>query len=280
MQGLKQAGVEIDRKVLAELAVNERERVQRARRAREVPARGLSARIVVGAIEPELRARCARTASRASRSAADERELESSCGSPISARRASSPALLRSVLGRCRPTERPGGGPRSSTTARTRFRRRIDERRGALAPTSARARARGAQRRRHAAGLRRAARPSSPAHAARRPRSATILCGLGFERRRRARDRGRLPQLRGAQHSRRSPGARHAGHLLRARAGGCCARTPRRCRSASWRRAQPPLRDHRAGRRLPPRRRRRDALADVPPGRGAAGRPRHHVRRT
>ena len=59
-----------------------------------------------------------------------------------------------------------------------------------------------------------------------------------LQRRRRAGDRGRLPQLRSAQLSRRPSGARHAGHALRHRRASCCAPTPRRCRSASWRRSR------------------------------------------
>ena len=52
----------------------------------------------------------------------------------------------------------------------------------------------------------------------------------------------------------RPPGARHAGHVLRRRRARCCARTPRRCRSASMQTQKPPLRVIVPGARLPPRR--------------------------
>ena len=106
-------------------------------------------------------------------------------------------------------------------------------------------------------------RAPPPAHAAPRAhRGASSRAGLRDPRR--PRDRGRLAQLRSAQHAARAPRARHAGHavperaVLPARPVGaawrqalapsargadgaapsgrrrCCARTPRRCRSATW----------------------------------------------
>ena len=77
----------------------------------------------------------------------------------------------------------------------------------------------------------------------------------------------------------RSPCARHAGHLLR----------HRRSRAAHAHLARADSRDgvapaaaarDRAGCRVPPRRRRHDAFADLPPGGGLSGRRGDHVRRS
>ena len=91
-----------------------------------------------------------------------------------------------------------------------------------------------------------------------------------FRCRRGSGDRGRLPQLRGAQHSRRITRRGRCTTPSTSRTGGCCARTPRRCRSARcWTHGAPiaiiaPGRVYRL-------RLRHDALADVPPARGAGG---------
>ena len=69
----------------------------------------------------------------------------------------------------------------------------------------------------------------------------------GLRRRRRARHRGRLPQLHRAQHPAGASGAPDARHLLPAGAGRrhaawCCAPTPRRCRCAPCETTKPPIR--------------------------------------
>ena len=63
-----------------------------------------------------------------------------------------------------------------------------------------------------------------------------VFLGLGFQRRRGARGRDRPLQLRRAQPQPDAPGAGARRHLLRRPTTRCCARTPRRCRSARWRR--------------------------------------------
>ena len=98
----------------------------------------------------------------------------------------------------------------------------------------------------------------------------------GLQHRRRPRDRDRLLQLRRAQLPRRSSGARRAGHPPPAR----------RTAAAHAHLADPDphaARAQAAGARARlrprlPQRQHAAALADVPPGRGAGDRPRHHVR--
>ncbi len=98
----------------------------------------------------------------------------------------------------------------------------------------------------------------------------------GLHDRDRPRDRRRLPQLRGAEHSRGSSGARDARHLL----------LPRRQAAAHAYLAgadprhaggQAAVRGDRAGARVS-QRSRRHALADVSPGRRPGGRRGHHLR--
>ncbi len=72
------------------------------------------------------------------------------------------------------------------------------------------------------------------------------------------------------------PGPRNARHVLLPSEGGrraasCCAPTPRRCRSAPWRRQKPPIRVIIPGPHVPLRLR-PDPHADVPSGRGAGDR--------
>ena len=86
-----------------------------------------------------------------------------------------------------------------------------------------------------------AARTDDAARATCHPLTAVLDEAVADSRRarvlglRRSSHRGRSSQLHGAQHSRRSPGARHARHVLRGRYARACGRTPRPCRSASWR---------------------------------------------
>ena len=123
-----------------------------------------------------------------------------------------------------------------------RRRRARRARRRARGGARSRARSPGA-RRRHAARARagRAATASAPRRW--RTRSSTSSSRWA-SRSRGAGGRGRLPQLRRAQHPAGPSGARHAGHVLRrrGRATCCSARTRRRCRSASCARCEPPLR--------------------------------------
>ena len=71
-----------------------------------------------------------------------------------------------------------------------------------------------------------------------------VFVGHGLRRRRGARGRDRLVQLRSAAHAAGPPGPGDVGHALPrargARDGACCAPTPRRCRSGSWRARAPP----------------------------------------
>ena len=115
-----------------------------------------------------------------------------------------------------------------------------------------------ARRQIHASSAGREARRRAPRHhpsrraaphrreasgAARAGRDRRRLQGDGLLGRRRPRGRDRLLQLRVAELSAEPSGARHAGHAVHRRAGAaspraiacCCARTPRRCRSAPWR---------------------------------------------
>ena len=100
----------------------------------------------------------------------------------------------------------------------------------------------------------------------------------GLLDRRRPRGRERLPQLRGAELPARPPGARLAGHAAARPQGAsrrcCCGRTPRPCRSARCGSTGRRCAD-RARARVPQGRGGRDALAGLPPGRGARRGPRH-----
>ncbi len=115
---------------------------------------------------------------------------------------------------------------RAINAAKHGSRPRSSARREALAAAKlARAACRGRARRvaaRPRPGRRRPA--SDHAHAAAH-RGAVSLARL--RRRRRPGDRGRLPQLHGAQHAGEPSGALDAGHLLRRGRTWCCARTPR-----------------------------------------------------
>ena len=107
-----------------------------------------------------------------------------------------------------------------------------------------------------------------------------IFVVIGFSVAEGPRDRGRLPQLRGAQLPARPSRARHAGHASSSTAAttSCCARTPRRCRSASCARRR---RRCASSSRAPSTAAttRPDALADVPPDRGLHGRRPRDLRR-
>ena len=112
---------------------------------------------------------------------------------------------------------------------------------------------------------------------------AEIFADLGFSVAEGPEIEDAMVQFHRAQHAREPSGAGDAGHLLsraahgRTRSRGCCAPTPRRCRSGRCRRTAPPLRIIAPGPRLSLRQR-RDPHADVPPGRGAGDRPRDHAR--
>ena len=173
---------------------------------------------------------------------------------------------LGKPAGRGRPRGRRGGQPRQGQHRGRGRRAAGGARRGGAGGRSPRASSTSRCRR---AG--RALGHAAPAHAG-APRDRGRSSPGSASRSHRALDRDRLPQLRRAQHAAGPPRARHAGHLLRRgrahpalahlagadphHAGGAAAGA-----------------DHRARQRLPPRRR-RHPLADVPAGRGAAGRPR------
>ena len=99
--------------------------------------------------------------------------------------------------------------------------------------------------RRHAAGPRAAARPPPSAHDRPRP-TRRDLHAHGVRGRRRSGSRRRVALLRCAEHAGGASRARHAGHAVPGvaaagdspaeRRGRCCARIPRRCRSATCRR--------------------------------------------
>ena len=123
-----------------------------------------------------------------------------------------------------------------------------------------------------------AARPPAPDHAD-PPRGRGRLPRPRLRGRRRPRGRDRLLQLHALNFPDWHP-ARSPLHVaLPRRATRCCAPRPRRRRSARWRRSSRPSTWSRLGRVLPARHARRDARADLPPGRGPRGRPRHHARR-
>ena len=98
----------------------------------------------------------------------------------------------------------------------------------------------------------------------------------GLQRRRRPRDRDRLLQLRRAQLPRRPSGARRAGHVLPARRA-AAAHPHLADPDPHAARAQAADARDRLRPRLP-QRQRPAPLADVPSGRGAGDRPRHHLR--
>src|SRR5581483_3578384 len=202
--------------------------------------------------------------------------------------RARGGALRRRARGGARPLRRSqvGARPGAPRCPRPRERHALErdpdaarggDRGAGAGAAAARARARGRTgRRRDDPGPPGGARPAAPADAdpARdrghlpRPR----VRGLG---RRGGRDR--LGELRRAHERPRTPLALGARHVLPRRAHGAAhaylaGPDPRDARTQA---ADLP---HLAGPLLPPRHARRDALADLPPGRGARRRPRHHAR--
>ena len=179
---------------------------------------------------------------------------------------ASAPPDLKPVLGKAR--QRAEAGNRTAAH-RAQGRARCDE--------SAGRRGRYLSARPHADD-----RPSPSAHD--RPRADRgDLHAPGVSGARRPRNRGRLPQLRSAQHARRASCPRHAGHAVSLRRG-CGSRTAGDAAPHAHLADADPLHgeprasgaDHRARQGLPPRRPRSDAHADVSAGRRPRGRRRHH----
>ena len=134
------------------------------------------------------------------------------------------------------PRSGPPPAPRS-TRRRQRSKTRSTARRDSARRREARGTARGRCARRVAAGPRTRRRHAASAHAhAGAHRDALPLARL--RGRRRPGDRGRLPQLHGAQHAGEPSGALDARHVLRRGRAWCCARTRRRCRCATWKRTR------------------------------------------
>ena len=180
------------------------------------------------------------------------------------------------ALGKLDAAQRPAAGARINEAKAT-LEAALARAREALADIATRGATRRRCARRFAARARHGRRHTAPRHAhARAHRSAVPLARL--RGRRRSRDRGRLPQFHGAQHAGEPSGALDARHVLRrGRLRAAHAHVERA--GAVHGNARAADQDHRAGPRLP-RRQRRDALADVPSGRGAVDRRGRLVRRS
>ncbi len=229
---LKKAGILLDRKVLAELAVQRSRRVREARRDRQGrrSAKGSVTHPRVDAVAREARA-AIDAAPLGGRARADPRPRSRPSGGADAA-----PALARPTPG---AEERPLVGA-AANEAKRELEALLD---GGAWTTRARASgATSASAQRPdltLPGRRPATRHRPSAHpGARRDRrdlrGARLLGGRG------AGDRDRLLQLRGAQHAARPSGARHAGHVLplgrHAPAHPHLARAdPRRCRRSGRR---------------------------------------------
>ncbi len=178
--------------------------------------------------------------------------------------------LLRALPG-LPPAERPIVG-REANEAKAGLESELEARRGCPGGRRAAGPAGGRPARPDAPGPpRRPGRPP-PAHPGAR-RDRRRVHGHGLRRRRGARGRARLLQLRGPQHPQGPSRPRHAGHVLRGR------RDPPPDPhlpgpDPDHGAAEAAGADHLPGTRVPPGRR-HHALARVPPGRGAGGRPRH-----
>ena len=242
INGLNKAGVEIDRKVLADIAVHDTAAFGAHRAAGEDrPRHELTRQVALG--RPDRRSREEALAEIAA--CGDLAALDA-----VRVRWLGKKGVLTEqlkALGALPAAERPAAGARINA-AKEQVQAAIEARRARARARRHRAAARRRPHRCDASGPGRGAGGLAPGH----PGAAAHRDALSQRRLRcggRSRDRGRLPQLRGAQHPAESSGARHARHLL----------LPRRAaaahahlagadpRAAGARRA---ARHHRAGARL------------------------------
>ena len=310
MHGLKAAGVEIDRKMLADMAVKDAGGFARlAAQAKAASASGSPPRLEARAAclahgeRPDSEDACANSVSPTPRRRAPIRRSARSNSIRETAVRRMTQRLEGAArrLGRAaspacsRASPRTGSRPRSPDAAPGR--RQMPQRA---------ARARRAAPRRTAAD---ASKPAAEAAALARDRVDLSLPGVARARSARATcsarpsprssafssrwasrvvegpgDRDALLQLRGAQHPRASSRARHHGHVLSGDAAGApqphLLRThtsPMQVRTMEKQAAAGA--HHRAGQGLSPRQSRRHALLHVPPGRRPGRGHRHHLLR-
>ncbi len=172
-------------------------------------------------------------------------------------------------LGKLSAAERPAAGA-AINEAKQDLEAALAARRAALADAKLATPARRGRARRVAARTRPRRRHAAPAVARAGARGDAVPFAR-LRSRRRPGDRGRLPQLHRAQHAREPPCPVDAGHVLRRRRHGA-AHAHVADPGAVHGNPRAADQDHRARPRLP-RGQRRDALADVPPGRGPVDRP-------
>ena len=300
MNGLKKAGIEVDRKILADLAVHDpaaftRARRQGARRAERRVSDLAHVAVATAAARASVALPPFRFVCRSS-----HRSTSGCC--PTSQRwlrvrielaeRLATRRRRRARAPRRRSTARGGAHRSCSAISAGELRRRSRARSRTLAERgSSRDAGRQLQRRAKRAARRarlearsaELARRERPPGAAARPHDARApavarrqasghardrgdrgdLPRARLHRRARARGRDGVVQLRRAQLPAEPSGDGPARHALSRAAAGCCARTRRRCRSARCRRYAPPIRVLDPGQRLPPRLLRRVARAGV-----------------
>ena len=267
MAALKKAGVLLDRKVLAEMAVRDPGGVRQARRDRQGAGACSSWRTRASTPSPARPARRSRGRAVVGRARGSPRPLPRPPGradpAPPLARHAAAPRSVRS-------------SGAAANEAKRELEALLDARLAeARREASARARAR-------AAGLDLTLPGRRPPQGAVHPLTrvhdeiVAIFAGLGFSVAEGPEIETDYYNFEALNIPKDHPARdmQDTFYLLgRAR---CCARTPRPCRSARCGRQRPPVRIIVPGRVYRRDVRRRDALADVPPGRGAGGRPRHH----
>ena len=152
-----------------------------------------------------------------------------SCASRFLGRSGEVTAMRRGI-GALPPAERPDRGQGDQRGGRARWKRRSPSR-------STRSNARALEDAAGRVDRRHVSRPPArigSIHPIRRviERHRPLLHAARLRGRARPRDRNRREQLRRAQHSARSSGARRARFVLPAPRSACCARTPRRCKCA------------------------------------------------
>ena len=263
MNGLKKASIDIDRKVLADLAVHDKGcfcqdrgagqslsgliEPRKNEEAKRLPffltgTRRTSQRTLNGNSMEELD-RIVAAALADFAACADPAALENSKAQYLGKAGALTDQLK--ALGKLDAAERPAAGARINQAK-------------AHARSRARAPARGAGRRSKLAAQLAAdaldvslpgrGMDAGALHPVTRTleRIEALFRSLGFERRRRSGDRGRLPQLHGAQHAGEPSGAVDARHVLRRGRIRVCAPTRRTCRCGTW---KPTRRRSRSSRR-------------------------------
>ena len=260
--GLKAAGIEIDRKMLADLAVHD---IAAFGAIAEKAKAALAAKYAGAGRVKDLESLVARTLADIGSSA----DLAALDAVRVAAARQEGRRHGAAEGARRLPAaERKAAGARINAVREERIAAALDARRAELERPRSSASSRAAASTSRCRGAASAGRPA-PGHAHAPPHRGD-LPPRRLQRRGGSRGRGRLPQLRGAQHPGQPSGAGDARHVLfRRRAPAAHAHLAGADPRDAAREAAAP--HDRAGPRLPLRLR-HDAHADVPPGRRPGGR--------